>query len=196
MGEPPVRPPTDDLRMGQEPKQEAFDDYQKYLDAKISFEVNKAKITWDRDQSRKAQEQTHQQKLTILHEKLEEGFRKYPDFEEIAMDRTVPITPVIMDILAESERPHDLAYYLGRNRAEAIRISRLTPIQATREIAKIEAKLDEAGGDLPPPSKPIIPGAPPPIRPVGSSHTVERSFEKMSQKEFETEMQKRLGRRY
>lgn len=194
-GEPPPQPPRpEDLGIGAEPKQDAFDDYQKYLDAKIAFEVNKAKVQWDQETSRKAQDQARQQRIQDLHMRLEEGFKKYTDFEEVALDKTVPITPVIMDILAESEQPHELAYYLGRNRAEAIQISRMTPIQASRKLAQIEAELTKAGGSSAP--QPKITNAPPPIRPVGASNTVQKNFDNMTQREFEAEMEKRTGRRY
>lgn len=187
-------PPPEDLGMGPEPKQEAFDDYQKYLDAKIAFEVNKAKTTWDREQARKQTEISHQDRMANLQTKIEEGYKKYADFEEVALDRTVPITPMIMEILSEAETPQDIAYWLGKNRAEAIRISRLSPISAAREIAKIEVEMARSGGNTP--SQPKIPSAPPPIRPLGSSNTVERALDKMSQKEFEAEMEKRTGRKF
>jgi len=191
---PQSAPPAQDLGIGPEPRQDAFDDYQKYLDAKIGYEVNKAKTTWDRDQARKNEDQQRQQKFVNLQERINEGYKQFPDFEEVALDRTVPITPMITEILADTDRPAELAYYLGKNRAEAIQISRMTPIQAARALAKIETKMAESG--VPPPSNPKLPGAPPPIKPLGSSHTVTRSLEKMTQKEFEAEMERRTGRRF
>ncbi len=191
---PPVQPEAD-LGIGAEPKQDAFDDYQKYLDAKIAYEVNKVKITWDRDQSRKAADQTRQQKMADLHTKLDDGYKKYADFESVALDQTVPITPMIVEILADSDRPADVAYFLGKNKAEAIAISRMTPIQATRALAKIEGEMTRAEGENPP-VLPKISNAPPPIRPLGSSHTVEKSLDKMTQREFEVEMERRTKRRF
>ncbi len=173
----------DDLGIGPEPKQEIFDDYQKYLDAKISYEVNKAKVTWDREEVEKQTDTQRQQKMTDLKERINLGYQEYNDFEEVALSPEVPITPIIAEILADCEIPHRIAYYLGKNRAEAIRISRLSPIQATREIAKIEVEITKAINQ--PPVTPKIPSAPAPIKPLGSSHTIQKSPEKMTQKEYE-----------
>uniref|UniRef100_A0A6M3LH84 Uncharacterized protein n=1 Tax=viral metagenome TaxID=1070528 RepID=A0A6M3LH84_9ZZZZ len=193
-GDEPPKPPAEDLGIGKEPHQDEYEDYQKYLDAKVSFEINKAKITWDKDQARKNQEESHQQRMDMLRSKIDEGFKKYVDFEEVALSQTVPITPLVMEILADTEKPEDVAYWLGKNRAEAIQISRMTPTQAARAIAKIEIEVSKPGGV--PPSLPKITGAPPPINPLGSSHTVEKALEKMTQREFETEMERRTGRRF
>jgi len=192
---PPVKP-TEDLGIGKEPKQEEFDDYQKYLDAKIGYEVNKAKVTWDRELITKQADKERQTKIDVMNEKIQTlGYQEFTDFEDIALSQTVPITPLVRDILAECEHPHRVAYYLGKNKAEAIQIARMNPIQASRAIAKIEADIARVG--LPISDQPLkIPSAPPPIKPLGASHTIEKDLNKMSQKEFEEEMVRRTGRRF
>ncbi len=191
---PQAAKPPEDLGIGPEPKQENFDDYQKFLDAKIGFEVNKAKIQWDREQVRKNADVERQKKMETLQEKINLGFQEYPDFEEVALDNTVPITPLVMDILSDCDNPHKIAYYLGRNRAEAIQISRMTPIQAAKAIAKIEVEIAKAG--IPPSANPKIPGAPPPIKPVGPSHSITKDPEKMTQREFEEWRKSQGARRF
>ena len=195
---PPSGPSPEELTIGKEPQQTDFDDYQKYLDAKIDFEVKKAKINWDRDQERKQSEKAYQTKMQTLHERMDEGYKKYSDFEDVALNPTVPISPMIVEILSESENPADVAYYLGHNRAEAIKISRMTPIAAAREIAKIEVEIAKAVEQQPPGArKPSnISNAPPPIKPIGSGKSFEKDLEKMNQKEYEEEMARRTGRRF
>ena len=172
--------------IGAEPNKDDFDDYEKYLDAKIAFETTKARISWEREQARKTQEDEIQQKMTKLQEKISLGFVEYPDFEEVAMNEQVPITPMVMEALAESENPHKIAYYLGKNRAEAIQISRMTPIQAARALARIEMEIAKAGGGSPSPNpQKTVTGAPPPIKPSGSTHVVSKDPDKMSQREYE-----------
>lgn len=190
----PPQPPVEDLGIGKEPQKGEYTDYEKYLDDKVAYEVKKAKTEWDREVSRKSQEESRQQRMATLQTRIEEGYKAYPDFEEIALDRSVPITPMVMEILAETERPADLAYYLGKNRMEAISISRMNPLQAARAIAKIELGLAKAGDNNPSGSK--IPSAPPPIKPVGSSHTVEKDPDKMGQKEYEAWRDKQGARRF
>jgi len=80
---------------------------------RLDFEVKKAKINWDKDQERKQSEKAYQTKMQTLHERMDEGYKKYSDFEDVALNPTVPISPMIVEILSESENPADVAYYLG-----------------------------------------------------------------------------------
>ncbi|MFH2076312.1 MAG: hypothetical protein ABIJ57_13365 [Pseudomonadota bacterium] len=193
--EPDKPPPAEPQVMGEPPRKEDFDDYEKYLDAKVSYEANKRILTWNKEQARKSQETEHQLKMTRLREKIDLGFSEYPDFQEVAMDEMVPITPMVMEALAEFQNPHKLAYYLGKNRAEAIQIARMTPVAAARALARIEIEIEKAGpGPGPKPS--TVTGAPPPIKPSGSSHVVTKDPEKMSQVEYEEWRKNQGARRY
>lgn len=188
--------PVQDVAIGKEPQKDDFDDYEKYLDAKISFETSKARIQWDREQARKSQETEHQQKITKLQEKINLGFVEYPDFEEVAMNEMVPITPAVMEALAECDNPHKVAYYLGKNRAEAIQISRMTPMQTARALARIEVEIEKAGPSNAPNQSNRITNAPPPIRPSGSSNVVGKDPEKMTQREYEDWRKTQGARRF
>ncbi len=187
--EPPPLPPAEkrvDLGIGPEPKQEAFDDYQKYLDAKIAYEVNKAKTEWDREEAKKQTDSEHKTKMDTLVAKIQVGFSEYEDYGEVVYEPTAPITNKILEVLADGnyENPQRIAYYLSKNRAEGIRISNLNPIQMARELNRIEVEIAKAINQ--PPVVQKIPSAPPPIKPVGSSHTVIKGPDQMkSQKEYE-----------
>lgn len=178
------------------PAQEDFDDYNDYVDALTDYKTDVKIQQWRRDEEQKAQSATAQAKEAKLQEGINKGYEKYEDFEDIAMDPAVPITPMITEILAESDMPADIAYYLGKNRPEAVKISRMTPIAAAREIARIEAKLSDESPHGPTPTKKTT-TAPPPINPVGSSSTgPAKPLEEMSQKEYEAEMDRRGARRF
>lgn len=172
--------------LGVEPQPTDFDDYNKYVAALTDHRVRKARMEWDQDQTRREREKTQQERMQGLHTRLQEGYAKYPDYEEVAFDRTAThITPMIVDIIAECENPADLAYYLAKNRVEGVAISRMTPIRAAREIAKIEARLaGQTPAAQPPPRKQT--GAPPPINPIstGASKVV-KDPNKMTQREYE-----------
>ena len=165
------------------PDPDNFDDYNDYVEKLTDWKVDQKTKQWDRDQAAKTDDVAYQEKMVRLQGKIDEGFTKYDDFEEVALAETVPITPMIQDVLAETENPADVAYYLGKNRTECIAISKLTPIAAARAIARIETKL-EGGNPAPNPKKTT--NAPPPIKPVGSSNTVNKDPEKMTQAEYET----------
>jgi hypothetical protein len=188
---PPEPAPTVELA----PKKEDFDDYDTYIDALVEFRTNAQLAKWQKSETEKGQQTEIQRKIETLHTKLDEGYKKYPDFEEVAKDPSVPITPLIRDILAEVDHPDDVAYYLGRNRAEAIKIARMTPFAAHKEILRIEA---EVAKSITSPSLPNpISGAPPPIKPLGSGDSLpQRDISKMNQKEYEAYAKERGMRRF
>ena len=187
-------PPVPVVDVGLPPKKESFDDYDKYVEALTDWKVAKKAKEWEADQDRKSSEIATQNKIQGLIQRLDsEGMKKYADFEDVARDPTLPITPVIRDVLAECEAPEDVAYYLGKNRQTAVQLSRMSPIQAARAVALIEQEIKTARANVP---QPKITTAPPPINPLGSANTVIKDLEKMSQPEFEAEMERRTGRRF
>ena len=175
------------------PNPDDFDDYNDYVDKLTDWNVDEKKASWDREQNEKVQNQTHQEKMQQMHEKLNAGFQRYDDFEDVALAQTVPITPMMAEILAETEEPADIAYYLGKNHTKAIAIGRMTPIAASRAIAQIEAELS---GQKPNKQPNKITNAPPPIKPVGSSNTVTKDPEKMTQAEYEAYRHQQGAKRF
>ena len=164
------------------PNPDSFDDYNDYVEALTDYKVEAKRKEWDQSEAQKKESTTHQQRMQTLQEKINAGYDRYSDFEDVALAETVPITAMVMEALAETDNPADIAYYLGKNQPKAVAISRMTPIAAARAIAQIEASLS---GTTPPPAQnKKITGAPPPIKPVGSSNTVTKDPEKMTQAEY------------
>ena len=189
----PVKTPVD---VGPEPKVEDFEDYDKFVDAKIDYNVKKERAKWEQESAEKARNQGQQARMEELNVRLNEGFEKYTDFEEVALDQTVPITPMVMNILAESDVPADVAYYLGKNRTEAVKISRMTPLGAARAIGLIESKLASGEVTNPTPPNKKTTKAPAPIKPVGSKETVVKDPANMTQKEYNKYREEQGARRY
>jgi len=185
---PPVPPPADVPGMAPEPKAADFTDYDQFVVALTDWRVRQARAQWEMESARKAQTEALQHRQENLKTKLQEGYQLYPDFEEVAFDRTAShITPMVVDILAECDHPADVAYYLAKNRVEGMAISRMTPLAAARAIAKLEDKLVASRAGTPAPTatnKPIT-KAPPPIKPVGGNAPVSKNPENMTQKEYE-----------
>ena len=182
---PPAQAQTAEQTNLKRPAQEDFDDYNDYVDALTDYKTDVKLEQWRREEAAKAQDATVQERDAKLQQGINKGYEKYDDFEDVAMDPAVPITPMVTEILAESDNPADIAYYLGKNRPEAVKISRMTPIAAAREIAKIEAKLSAEPPPGPTPIKKTT-AAPPPINPVGSSSGAPgKDPNDMSQNEFE-----------
>jgi hypothetical protein len=87
---------------------------------------------------------------------------KYDDFDSVAFSPDVPVTDAMAEIIRSSDVGPDLAYYLGKNREEAARISEMTVAQQGAALARLEAKLSSA-----PPVKKTS-SAPAPISPVNT----------------------------
>jgi hypothetical protein len=190
-------PPVEVPGLGPEPRPADFEDYDKYVGALTDYRVKKARSEWEMDAVRREQEKTSRQRAEDLQVKLQEGFSKYGDFEEVVFDRTAShITPMIVDILADCEHPADVAYYLTKNRVEGVAISRMTPIQAARAIAKLEDKLVNAPSQ--PPTVRKTTNAPAPINPItgAASGSGEKDPNKMSNKEYAEWRAKQGARRY
>lgn len=84
---------------------------------------------------------------------------RYSDFAEVALSQDVPISDTMAEIIQTSEVGADVAYFLGRHKALAADISKLTPVEAARAIGRIEAGLSA-------PRPRTETSAPPPISPV------------------------------
>lgn len=103
----------------------------------------------------------HSETLAAFHDREEEARNKYDDFDQVAYNPRLPITPVMAETIQASEVGPDLAYFLGSNPKEADRIARLSPFLQAKEIGRIEAKL---AAD--PPAAKKTTAAPAPIAPV------------------------------
>lgn len=110
-------------------------------------------------------------------EQLVEARVRYADFDEVVLDPSVPITAQVANIIRGSDNAADIAYYLGKNRAEALSIAQMHPLSAAREIGRIEAKLSA-------PKPRTETKAPPPITPGKASGSGAKSPDKMSADEY------------
>ena len=173
----PPKPATDDL----DPNDFDSDaDYLRAVAAKAKEEIKK-ELEEERKRERELATQT---RLTSLYSK---GRKEHPDFDDVALNPSLPVTQHMFDAAMGDNLP-DLLYYLGKNPAEASRIASLPPTQQIKEIGKIESGL----------TKKAVPGAPPPPTTVsgGSSGPV-KDEKDMTRAElhakWEKERRARLG---
>lgn len=68
--------------------------------------------------------------------------QKVPDFDAVAHNPNLTVTPVMADAIRESSRGAEIAYYLGKNPAEAARIASLPPVSQATAIARLESRAD------------------------------------------------------
>lgn len=156
-----------------------FSSDEAYVDALA--EQKAARLVEQREQQKKEFEVNE-----AFHEKLESARDKYDDFMTVAFNPDIPITTAMLEIIRDSDAGTDLAYYLGKNREEAVRISEMTVAQQGAALARLEVKISNA------PSVKKTSSAPAPISPVNprGSASVEydttdpRSVGKMSASEW------------
>lgn len=67
--------------------------------------------------------------------------RKAPDFDAVAHNPDLPVTPVMADAIRDSSRGAEIAYYLGKNPAEAAQIATLSPVSQATAIARLEGRI-------------------------------------------------------
>jgi hypothetical protein len=174
------------------PKSDSFDTIEDYEDARKAWEIDKRV----NDQVRKAlevapSEVEDQERQSFVEELKTDGPKYYKDFVEVVTDNTLPITVEILDAVRNSDNeivtPADVLYFLGKNKAETVRISRLNPIQVAREIVKIETKIEIAKAAAPRKKEHSEhSNATAPIKPTRTSTVIiTKDPEKMSQSEYE-----------
>ncbi len=109
-----------------------------------------------------------------------EGAAKYQDFDAVISNHALPDLnrshPAVLAALFSSEKKADIAYYLGKNPAEAHKLAALPPINQIAEIGRIEARLSSGVASKTPP-KPLS------SAPTGTSSAT-RNLGSMSMREF------------
>lgn len=177
-----------------EPDPDKFEDYGDYAKALSKWTVRqevkaeRAKFT---EEQRKAQETAQQEQEANeinrrFRERVDAVKASRPDFEEVAFNSQFPMSQPMITAILDSEVGPEVMYYLGSHKAEAERISKLSPIATIRELGKIEAKLASSADPTPEPKKPIVSAAPEPVRPVsgGKAAPVALDPSKMSLDEW------------
>lgn len=89
-------------------------------------------------EQRKAQERD---RISIINSRYEEGRKKWPDFDQVALNNSLQVTQTMFDA-AMGENLDSILYHLGRNPSEAVRISQLSPLQQAKEIGRIEDRIN------------------------------------------------------
>lgn len=103
-------------------------------------EVVKAeRLEQAQDQAQQAAQRAAQARTTSFQAKVEAARDRMPDFDQVFPN--TPISEAAADLIADSEKGAEIAYWLGKNPADANRIYSLPPHLQGAEIARIEARL-------------------------------------------------------
>lgn len=136
--------------------------------------------------------QKQRQEVSDNFEKRAETIsEKLPDFEEVARSEEMleiyDVAQHLADVIKESENGPEIAYFLGNNPEEAVRLAGLSTVQVAIEIGRLEGKLS---GSL---KKKNISKAAEPVNTLTGKggEVVEKSVDDMTQKEYEAMRRKK-----
>lgn len=192
-GKPPVSAEAQDPEP-QRPKESDFSDWAKFEEAKEDYITSKA--AWKarqevRSSVAKAQEQFQHESVANQRREAVKRFEKLADSlaethegiadatERFFTDKSMPVSQAMAEYIMEvSDRGPEIVLALDSDLDEAERISKLSPIAAARELARLEAK-------LPKPEARKVSGAPAPTKTVkGTAESPVKSPETMSNAEY------------
>lgn len=126
------------------PKLQDFDfDPEAHAEALVEWTLNQ------REQAKAAES-----RVQTLQQKEQAFAEEHPDYFEVTRAPHVPFTQAVISLMAEADKPADVAYHLAKNLDELAAIAAMTPIAAARAIGRIEAKLEA-------PPAPAVPREPP-----------------------------------
>lgn len=167
-----------------EPKRESFVDEQAFTEAKLErlAEQKALEKLEQRDREREVERRTES-----FLDKAEKATERYPDFQSVVGNPSLPINESMAEFIAESDLGADVAYFLGKNPSKAKEIATMSPIKAARELTKIES--DIAAKPKANPSK-----APEPINPVGQRGKSSSSSAPSDEDDIDTWMRKETAR--
>lgn len=167
------------------PKYEDFDSDEAYNAANADYLATLAAEKLDSREAAKRQELEQSERLkeqaertTKYVEKLQAEAAQYEGIMDKLNDPlfasiTQQMDSELIGLIQTSEKATALTYHLATNIEDADRLSRISPVQAARELALIEARLE-----TPKPNK--ISNAPDPIKPIGSNESATINPDKMT----------------
>lgn len=118
------------------PQLEQFETFEEFERANIRFEL-KQELAAEREQ------QKQRAALTTFQEREAAVRASKPDFDTVARNPSLPITPTMAQAIWESDVGPEVLYHLGSNPQEAARISAMSVARQAAEVGRIEAALSK-----------------------------------------------------
>lgn len=174
--------PEATVQPSDEPRPDQFTKYEDFVTAKAE---------WKADQRVKAALEGFQKQAGAVDEEKArveraktfdrearaqgKGIEGFEDALETVRSDDFPMTPAIAEYLLDADQKAAMVKYLADNEDEAFRISRLGPVAAVKELAKVEARLSAK-------PKPKTSSAPPPPATVSGGAAAPQTIERMDHK--------------
>lgn len=120
--------------------------------------------------------------------RVEKAREKFPDYAEVAESPDVQVSPHMANAIFYSEDGPEIAHFLGKNPAEAERISKLVPQLQLVELGRISQRLSN-----PPTPTKSVSAAPAPGKPIKASSEASKSADEESMEEYASRRKKQLA---
>ena len=131
----------------------------------------------DAEQTASKQQEESSRVRDGFTKQMDDARASYDDFDDVVDNPDLPISQAMAEAIMRTKGGADVAYYLGKNPAEAVRLANLDPFSAAVEIGRIAATVVR-------PQARKASNAPPPIQPVGSRASPVTDPDKMSAEEW------------
>lgn len=176
-------PPSTDAP---KPTRADFADDDAYFEALADFKAEqKVQQFSQQTQAERAQEAQARQtasQFDLYQERVQQA--GLPDYAEVVGQSDVPAAPHVLESILDSDVGPQLAYHLAKHPDVAERLNALTPVQAAREIGRLEAAVASPATQPTTPAKRTT-SAPAPINPVrGGNGQFTKPTEAMSDAEW------------
>ncbi|MEM8575528.1 MAG: hypothetical protein AAGF48_12935 [Pseudomonadota bacterium] len=126
---------------GQKPlREEDFSNPADYQAATIKRATQEASLETQAESVNAELQELKAKRADAWSEIVAEASQEIPDFEAV-FDASVPVSEAMAELIMDSDAPAQVAYWLGKNKGEARRISELSPVEAARAIGQVEARL-------------------------------------------------------
>lgn len=176
--------------------QAAFNaDYKKYWLNLVEWKADQKLKTWQqKEREAREREESEKQTRTVQErylQNVEKAREKYADYDSVTRNPSLPITQPMAQAIMLHENGTDIAYHLGTNPQEAVRIASLPRESQLLELGVIAATLKQT-----PVAKPPVSIAPKPIKPLGGgTASAVMSPEEESMEAYAARRKKELGKR-
>lgn len=130
------------------------------------------------EEQRTAQQRLFEESSKAFAERRTKAIEQMPDYETVAENPEVQITPHMGALILGDSNGPQIAYHLGKNPQEAARIAALPVAQQLFEMGRIAAEVARP--------KPNVSKAPPPVKPISgtNANATERSLDELSPEEY------------
>lgn len=178
------------------PSADNFETHADYIEALTDWKMEMRDKSKAQEQEKSKLESEHKTRMESHFERVKSFAESTEDYAEVVDGADIQFSAAAVEVITSSELGPQMIYELAKDRKEAERIAKLSPIAAARELGKLEAKLSlKASEPEKKPEQKTITKAPKPIEPVGTGRTaVTKSLDDpgLSQKEYERLRRKQM----